>query len=206
MMRYLPLDTEEGERDMNNRFWMIGLLIIMAVVCSSALAIVNIKIAPIIQRNNEIKYMSTVLEVFGIPYETGNSDSIISRYKQSIEERETDGLVLFFDKESGQTATSISGSGFQGQINLIVALEDDTITGFKIVNQVETPGLGARITEESFQKSFIGKRVSDGIVMTKSGNAGISEFDAITGATETSRALERILTRGFARYFELVKK
>ena len=206
MMPYLPSSTEEGEINMNNRFWMIGLLIIMAVVCSSALALVNIKIAPIIQRNNEIKYMSTVLQVFGISYDTGNSDSIISKYKLAIEEHETDGLVLFIDKESGRTATSISGSGFQGTIIMIVALKDDMITGFKVVSQVETPGLGARITEESYQKSFIGKRVSEGIEMTRSGSAGISEFDAITGATETSRALERIMNRGFERYFELVKK
>ena len=206
MMPYLPLSTEVEEINMNNRFWMIGLLIIMAVVCSSALALVNIKIAPIIQRNNEIKYMGTVLEVFGISYDKGNSDSIISKYKQAIEEDEVDGLKLFKDKESGRTATSFSGSGFQGPIILIIALEDDMITGFKVVSQVETPGLGARITEKSFQSSFIGKRISRGIAMTRSGSAGISEFDAITGATETSRALERILNRGFARYFELVKK
>ena len=191
---------------MNNRYWMIGLLIIMAVVCSSALALVNIKIGPIIQRNNEITYMRTVLDVFGVSYDVENSDSIISTYAQKIEERDIDGLRLFIDKESGRTATSISGSGFQGPIILIVALEDDMISGFKVVSQVETPGLGSRITEESFQKSFIGKRVSNGIAMTKSGNAGINEFDAITGATETSRALVRILNRGFSLYFEQGKK
>lgn len=191
---------------MNNRYWMIGLLVIMAVVCSSALALVNIKIEPIIQRNNEITYMKTVLDVFEISYDVKDSDSIISTYKQAIEEIEADGLRLFTDKESGRTATSISGSGFQGLITLIVALEGDMITGFKVVSQVETPGLGSRITEESFQKSFIGKRVSNGITMTKSGSAGVSEFDAITGATETSRALVRILNRGFSRYFELVEK
>ena len=205
-MLYLLLSIEGEKSNMNNRFWMIGLLIIMAVVCSSALALVNIKIAPIIQRNNEITYMSTVLEVFGIMYDTENSDSIISTYAQKIEERDIDGLRLFIDKESGRNATSISGSGFQGPIILIVALEDDMISGFKVVSQVETPGLGSRITEESFQKSFIGKRVSNGIAMTKSGNAGISEFDAITGATETSRALVRILNRGFSLYFEQGKK
>ena len=205
-MLYLLLSIEGEKSNMNNRFWMIGLLIIMAVVCSSALALVNIKIAPIIQRNNEITYMRTVLDVFGIMYDTENSDSIISTYAQKIEERDIDGLRLFIDKESGRTATSISGSGFQGPIILIVALEDDMISGFKVVSQVETPGLGSRITEESFQKSFIGKRVSNGIAMTKSGNAGISEFDAITGATETSRALVRILNRGFSLYFEQGKK
>ena len=185
---------------------MVGVLIIMAVVCSSALALVNIKIAPIIQRNNEIKKMSTVLDVFGISFDTQNSDSIIETYKKIIEESEKNGLMLFIEKSSGRRSISISGSGFQGQITLIVALEDDMITGFKVVSQVETPGLGARITEKPFQESFVGKKVSKGIKMTRSGNAGISEFDAITGATETSRSLEKLLNRSFARYFQTVKE
>ena len=190
---------------MNNRYWMVGLLIIMAIVCSSALALVNIKFSPIIQRNNEIKYMSTVLDVFGISYDVADSDSIISIYTQAVEEHDVKGLRLFIDKSSGRSATSISGNGFQGQITLIVALDDGMISGFKVVSQVETPGLGSRITEESFQKSFIGKRVSNGIKMTKLNDAGISEFDAITGATETSKALERILNNGFSRYFEIIE-
>lgn len=186
---------------MNSRPWMIGLLIIMAVVCSTALALVNIKTSPIIERNREIAYMSTVLEVFGIPFSPDDRDGIVETYRQSIDESERDGLTLFRDKSGERTAVSIEGGGFQGQISLVVALDGNTITGFKIVDQVETPGLGARITEPEFQMSFKGKKVADGIRMTKSGTAGPSEFDAITGATETSRALEKILNRGFERYF-----
>ncbi len=190
---------------MNSRAWMIGLLVIMAVICSSSLSFVNIKTAPIIQKNEEIKYMSTVLDVFDITFDRNNSDEIIAIIRERIEEREEQGLTLFFEKVKGATAVSFSGNGFQGPISLVVALDGFAITGFKLVSQVETPGLGARITEEEFQNSFIGKKVSDGISMTKSGSAGPGEFDAITGATETSRALERILTRGFKRYFETIK-
>ena len=191
---------------MNNRFWMIGILVIMAVVCSSALALVNIKIGPIIQKNNEINYKRTVIDVFDASYNADDGDDILSVYDKTVEERETDGLFIFTDRSTGRVATSISGSGFQGAITVIVALEGDTISGFKVVSEVETPGLGARIKEEPFQRSFIGKQVGDGIRMTKSGTAGISEFDAITGATETSRALERLLNRGFERYFAIVKR
>lgn len=184
---------------------MMGLLVIMAVICSSALSFVNIKTAPIIRKNEKIKYMSTVLDVFGITFDMDNSDEIIAIFGERIEEREEQGLSLFFEKVSGATSVSFSGNGFQGPISLVVALDGETITGFKVVSQEETPGLGARITEVEFQRSFIGKRVSEGITMSKSGSAGPSEFDAITGATETSRALERILTKGFKRYFETIK-
>jgi len=185
---------------MNNRFWMIGILIIMAVVCSTTLAVVNRITSPIIAKQNEIKSMSTVLDVFTIPYETLESDDLIATYKQSIEEYEVNGLKLFREQESGHTAISITGSGFKGSITVIVALDNDIISGFRVVDQVETPGLGARITEKRFQNSFIGKKVSEGITMVRSGAAGENEFDAITGATETSRALEQILNRGFEQY------
>ena len=190
---------------MNNRFWMIGLLIIMAVLCSTALALVNKVTAPIISMQNEIRYKRTVLEVFKIPYSAEESDSIISTYGQNIEEREDGGTTMFIEQKTGNSAISITGSGFQGPITLIVALKDGIITGFKVVSQVETPGLGARITEDAFQQSFVGKNVSGGIKMTKSGNAGPGEFDAITGATETSKSLERILNAGFARYSGISK-
>ena len=191
---------------MNNRYWMIGLLVIMAVICSTSLAFVNYKTSPVIERNREITSMRTVLDVFGISYDIENSDSIIETYKQRIIEREVEDLKMFDEKESGATAVSLSGSGFQGPISIVVALDGKTISGFKVVEQRETPGLGARITEQEFQNSFIGKNASGGLAMTKSGNAGLSEFDAITGATETSKALEKIFERGFKRYFEVVVK
>jgi len=95
MMLYLYSDME-GESNMNNRYWMIGMLLIMAEVCSSALALVNIATSPIIQKNNEIKYMSTVLDVFGISYDSQDSNSIISTYKRGIEEQNKSGLRIFY--------------------------------------------------------------------------------------------------------------
>ncbi|MFC1538760.1 FMN-binding protein [Candidatus Latescibacterota bacterium] len=149
--------------------------------------------------------MSTVLDVFGIAYDPGDSDGIIATYHDTVTESDSNGISLFTDITSGSRAISINGSGFQGPITVIVALDGGVITGFKVVEQVETPGLGARITEDAFQQSFVGKRVLDGIRMTRTGNAGMSEFDAITGATETSRALERLLNRGFELYFENIQ-
>jgi len=190
---------------MNNRFWMIGLLLILAVICAFALAFINTITAPVIAYQNEVRYKSTVLDVFGITYRAGDGDAVIDAFAQSVDEHEINGMPAFTDKSSGRTALSLSGSGFQGEMNVIVSLDGDTITGFKVVSQVETPGLGARITEPAFQKSFTGKMVRNGITMVRSGSAGQSEFDAITGATETSRALQRILNRGFERYFAAVK-
>lgn len=191
---------------MNSRAWMIGLLIIMAIVCSSSLAFVNAWTSPIIKINEEIAYKRTVLDVFNQSYDAENSDSILETFDKTIEIREVQGLTLFNERATGNGAVSLQGSGFQGLISVVVALEGDTIKGFKVVAQVETPGLGGRISEKPFQDSFIGKKVSGGIGMSRSGNAGETQFDAITGATETSRSLEKLLNEGFKRYFEVVKE
>ena len=188
---------------MSGRPWMIGLLLIMALICSTALSLVTRLTAPIIQLNEKISYMSTVLDVFGVQYDPLNKEGIISTYEGRIEESQAGGLTLFRDTNTGATAVNFSGGGFQGPLSLVVALDGTFITGFKVVSQAETPGLGARIAEEAFQNQFIGKDVSKGITMVRN-DAGSTQFDAITGATETSRALEKILNRGFDQYFNAV--
>lgn len=190
---------------MNSRPWMIGLLLIMALICSTALALIDMQTSPIIQRQQELAYMSTVLDVFKISYNAENPDDIIQTFRDRIVEDTIKGVDIFRDSGTGAIALPMGGGGFQGPIELVVALDGDTVTGFKIIKQDETPGLGARITEEDFQASFEGKKVENGITMTKSGNAGPQEFDAITGATETSKALTRILNDGFKKYFEAIK-
>ncbi|MDP2982772.1 MAG: FMN-binding protein [Candidatus Latescibacter sp.] len=187
--------------NMNSKKWIMGMLLILSIICSGFLALVNIKTLPIIQRNEEIKRKGVVLDAFQIKYNPKNTAEIISIYKNRVTESEEKGLRLFKEKESGATAVSLSGSGFQSIITVVVALNGETISGFKVVSQNETPGLGARMMEKSFQDSFIGKKVSGGIKWVKTGHSGPSEFDAITGATETSKALTRILNLGFSSFY-----
>jgi Na+-translocating ferredoxin:NAD+ oxidoreductase subunit G len=186
-----------------SKAWMLGLLLILSIICSASLAFVTIKTGPFIRQNEETMRMMTVLNVFGVKFDKSNKTSIAETYRSLIAEESKNGLTLFHEKESGQTALEMSGSGFQSIITLVVALKGDTISGFKVVSQNETPGLGSRITEEAFQNQFIGKKVSEGITWVKTGHAGPSEFDAITGATESSKALTRILNRGFSSFFNI---
>ena len=187
----------------DSRAWMIGIMVIMGIACSAALALVTRVTTPIIEANETLKYRGAILDVFGYDFPTGDAAAVDELFASNIQESETAGLTVLTDTASGSSALVLSGSGFQGQMSVLVAVDDVTITGFRVLSQAETPGLGARITEPAFQESFIGKNVRDGVSMTKSGSAGVSEFDAISGATETSRALGRILTEGFLSYFSL---
>ena len=76
-------------------------------------------------------------------------------------------------------AFKASGKGYSSVIDTLVGMaRDGTITAIKIMNQNETPGLGARVIEPSFTEGFVNKNIQ-----------GLSEVQAITGATISSKAV-----------------
>ncbi|MGB9612981.1 MAG: FMN-binding protein [Candidatus Margulisiibacteriota bacterium] len=80
-------------------------------------------------------------------------------------------------------ADLVSPRGYAGQIDMMVGVgEDGKVIKVKILNQRETPGLGANIIKEEFLKQFSGKSLKDPIEPKK-------DIDAITGATISSRAV-----------------
>lgn len=74
------------------------------------------------------------------------------------------------------------------------------VTGVKIINMSETPGLGAKASEDSWLSQFKGK--NDIISVVKTGNAKDNEINAISGATITSKAV----TQGVNDSLEDAKK
>ncbi len=93
------------------------------------------------------------------------------------------------------------GNGFQGNIRMMVGLSHDlsTITFIEVLEQVETPGLGTKVTEDPFRIQFKGlKAVPEvawikGVPPTKE-----NEIQTITGATISSKALVEIINDGLA--------
>ncbi len=75
--------------------------------------------------------------------------------------------------------------GSQGTITLAGGINTEyTVTGVKIMGHSETPGLGAKIIEDSFTGQFPGVAEAD-LMLSKDGGA----IDAITGATVSSVAV-----------------
>ena len=86
---------------------------------------------------------------------------------------------------------NVQPSGYGGAIDTIVGFEKDgTVSGVKIVSLSETPGLGAKATDESFSGQFAGKKGDGSLTVIKSGEAGENEIMAISGATITSSAVK----------------
>lgn len=106
---------------------------------------------------------------------------------------ERDGKVLL-------VVLPVSGSGYQSTLRALLALEADlrTIAALVITEQGETPGLGARIEDPSWQALWPGKTVADEdgkiVVEVVRGNATeLHEIDGISGATITGNGVTNML-------------
>lgn len=69
------------------------------------------------------------------------------------------------------------------------------MTGLSVLTHSETAGLGANCTTESFQSQFVGLKGPE-IAYSKEGASADNEFDAISGATITSKALAKAVNAG----------
>ncbi len=96
------------------------------------------------------------------------------------------------------------GSGLWDWISGYIAVAGDlnTVKGIAFDHKSETPGLGARITEEAVKSRFEGKKIFtnsgelESITMVKGeGNTGLTEHevDGLSGATMTAKGVNQML-------------
>lgn len=150
-------------------------------------------------RNEQLFLKSAVLFAAGltVPDDPAKADDL---YNSAVREAAAnDGNLGYYEVSTGGAVTGYVipsfGPGLWGEIEAVVGFNASLtrLTGVDFIKQNETPGLGARITEEWFKLQFKGKtgpfsRVPEGTLSESD-----REFDAITGATITSTAVEQIL-------------
>lgn len=94
----------------------------------------------------------------------------------------------------------VYGAGYQSVIHAYLALAGDlrTIAAFNIVEQGETPGLGARIADPSWQSLWSGRQIADAdgvirIAVARGGATTVHEVDGISGATRSTTGVSNLL-------------
>jgi electron transport complex protein RnfG len=93
--------------------------------------------------------------------------------------------------------------GYSGPIEMLMGFDmKGQITGLKVLNQSETPGLGAKITESWFIKQFI-KLKADDLSFKKEDPKG--KIEAITAATISSRAVLEGAKKLFGLYGDFLE-
>lgn len=120
-------------------------------------------------------------------------------------------LPVFVCTVDGQTkyVLPLVGKGLWGTIWGYLALDDDcrTVYGAYFSHESETAGLGAIITEESFQNEFKGKNAFDekddvALQVVKYGQVkdADTQCDGISGATLTSVGVNNMLYEYLGKY------
>jgi len=98
--------------------------------------------------------------------------------------------IVFIGKRDGKPwafAYEATSKGFGGNIGVMVGfyLQDDKLTGAAVTTHKETPGVGSRVTEDTFTSNFKDKVITEKFSIKSDG--GI--VDAVTGATISSRGV-----------------
>lgn len=120
----------------------------------------------------------------------------------AFKERSEEGLTFFegFNEEGEFIGLAVNkvGPGFQGPLSLVIGVEGEsfTITGVRVQDMAETPGLGARITEDWFLQQFQGL----------SQESKLMELDGIAGATVSSDAVAMIIEMSLEEIVEVYKE
>lgn len=88
--------------------------------------------------------------------------------------------------------------GFNGDMELYVGFTPDgQISGVNVISHQETSGLGSRTTEPGFTDQFIGLDASSEI--------GENDYDAISGATYSSKSFLSAVNNAIKVYTEYLK-
>ncbi len=89
-------------------------------------------------------------------------------------------------------ACEATGIGMWSEIKIlfVVDKEKNQILGLKVTEQKETAGIGSKISEEEFTKQFTNMQLQK---QTK--------VDAITGATISSKSVEKLLNKALSKFY-----
>jgi Na+-transporting NADH:ubiquinone oxidoreductase subunit C len=187
-------------------------IFVLAFFFAGLTAGANLLLSPRIRLNEETKQTEYLLTALGIPFPKGADASQL----RSIQENHVAAAALKgeqvyrgYDDQGNPAAYAfpIGGKGFWGRIEGLLALNNDLneIKGIVFTKNVETPGLGARITEKWFQNQFKGikllpKRDKENyIIVSKQHPEQKNRVDAITGATMTSSLVEKFVNEDIER-------
>jgi electron transport complex protein RnfG len=172
---------------------MLLIMTLFACISGGVLSLVYLFSAPLIEANMLEEERRSIFDVVpGI---------------ESYEERMEGGVKFFECKDASDVvvgyALPAQGNGYQGVIKLMVGLTPDLseITGISVLEQVETPGLGGRISEQVFQEQFRGVKTNPAVGYVKN-QAPDRETDiqAVTGATISSRSVVTIINRNIEKF------
>ena len=200
---------------MKKRLLSVVYMFLITLFFASLVSAVKLMNDKRIERNQRMKLQQIILRVLQISSQEQmknvpmSEDDLSRLFAERVREIDVEKRQLYIGyEENGQTirgyALPVGGPGFWGPIQGMVGINPDAtkVLGVAFYKHSETPGLGGRITEPWFTDQFkdLPLHPIEGdrnIFYLKPGGTAraADELDAITGATNTSSAVEAFLNQ-----------
>lgn len=201
--------------------YVLGFMLAVSVFFGSAVSLVHHGTSDMLKRNEKMHRNRTIARAFDLAVDGRDAAALERAVAEAIEEtaledgQRTWAVFLSPRPDTGLEPEAV-GFVFQGQgvwdvIRGVLVLEPDlsAIRGLRFLEQHETSGLGARIEEDWFLEQFRGlapawdepaqRRLVIGQALDPE---AANRVDAVTGATQTSQALMRMLNQELEAFYK----
>ncbi len=193
-------------------FRLLATLFIAGAMAGIAVVIVYQITLPAIKKYAGAKIEGAVREVLRAParwdtlYLAG--DKLTRTPPAGVDIGEATKAFVGFDSAGQRTGVAIEAAepGFQEEVHLMIGFNpaDSAVTGYAVLDQKETPGLGDKIEKDTaFRRQFHGKVAP--FTGTKTTTTDAHKVQTITGATISSRAVIRIINNAVALWLPRVR-
>ncbi len=200
--------------------YIFAFIILVSLVFGIAVSSVHYATLDMLKKNETMHRNRALAQAFNLSVSEDNPRDYQLAIAQAIESDTViydNQLYPIFFKQKGpkQVGFIFSGMGFWDRITGILVLTPDLqkIVNIRLLEQKETPGLGARIEESWFTDQFKGLPIAweqppEERIIINGGATGrtAQQVDAITGATQTSMALMKILNTELTQFRQIYKK
>ncbi|MFW6180464.1 MAG: FMN-binding protein [Spirochaetota bacterium] len=190
--------AEKKDSLFRKRLFPVVFMFVITLVFISVTTVIYTFTRDTIELNETIVLKRSILYAAGVevPADPHEIDQVYSR---RVEEARVDDTTYYrlsaLDSDQVENyVVVVQGAGLWGTITAAVGYRENLqeLAGIEIIDQNETPGLGARIAEPWFKRQFRGKTPPLSTV-PEDAHAGEQEFQAITGATNSSNAIRTII-------------
>ena len=176
---------------------MVLVLFCITLIASACVGLVNMITEEPIAKAKEAAVQAALAQVLPEFDSTEKSEHTADELLIIAHKATKEGKVV------GYAIESATKNGFSGLVRLMVGFDTKgTILNVNVLEQAETPGLGAKMTEEGnpLLASIQGKKAWE-IKLTVKKDGG--DVDALTAATISSRAYAEAVARAY-QVFEVV--
>ena len=206
---------------MKKRIFSVVYMFLITFIFTAGVSGVKLFSEDRIRTNEQVKLRKIVINVLGIAGDKKiDNERAVNLFRERVKIVDVDGKTIYigYRKDSNTPlgyAFAVGGPGFWGPIQGMVAVDvnAEKLIGVAFYKLSETPGLGARITEDWFRKQFVGLRIFpiEGdkkifYLRPEGYDKGPGDLDAVTGATGTSRGVQAFLNKDLDNFLRKTLK